>query len=126
MGQQQLLLIILGIIIIGVAIVVSVSLFRTNAINHKRDLVTNECISLASMAIDHYKKPKIFGGGEKSFTGWKIPAVMIQTATGNFQAEVFDNRVEITGTGNDLVTDRDSVKVKVTVLPGEFRVLVIN
>jgi hypothetical protein len=33
MGQQQLLLIVLGVIVVGIAIAVGISLFNANAIN---------------------------------------------------------------------------------------------
>ena len=37
MGQQQLLLIVLGTIIVGVAVVVGINMFTTGAVNSERD-----------------------------------------------------------------------------------------
>ena len=53
MGQQQLLLIVLALIIIAIAIAISISLFRSNAIEQKRDILIEETTSLGTMAL-HY------------------------------------------------------------------------
>jgi hypothetical protein len=59
LGQQQILLIVLAIIIIGVAIAISVQLFRSNAIEAKRDVLIEETTSLGAIAIQYYKKPSV-------------------------------------------------------------------
>ena len=56
-------MIVLAIIIVGIAIAVSVQLFRANAIDAKRDILIEETSSLAAMAIQFYKKPQEMGGG---------------------------------------------------------------
>jgi len=63
-GQQQILLIVLGLVVIGIAVAVGMSLFRAHAISAKRDLLTNETIDMAAQAIAYYKRAKEFGGGE--------------------------------------------------------------
>lgn len=50
MGQQQLLLLVLGAIIVGVAIVVGVNMFSTSAVNANRDAVLQDCMTLATRA----------------------------------------------------------------------------
>jgi hypothetical protein len=115
MGQQQLLLIVLGIIIVGVAVILAIALFRANAIENKRDLVLNESISIATNAQAYYKKPTILGGGNGSFDGWDVPNQLKITASGNFTANVQSNIVTLTGTGNEVVSGTDSVKVQVIV-----------
>ena len=118
MGQQQLLMIVLAIIIVGIAIAISVQLFKSNAIESKRDLLIEETTSLATMAIQYYKKPRAMGGGGRSFMGWEIPSQMVQTFNGNFMRAVVNaNEVIITGTGSEAVTDTDSIKVETTVRP---------
>ena len=71
MGQQQLLLIVLGLVVIAIAVVVGISLFRAHAISSKRDILTNETIDMAAQAISYYKRTSEFGGGGKSFIGWQ-------------------------------------------------------
>jgi len=69
MGQQQLLLIILGLIIIGVAVVVGIGMFQDNAVDHNRALVVADLKVLASKAQHYYSRPSTMGGGNKSFVG---------------------------------------------------------
>ena len=69
MGQQQLLLIILGLIIIGVAVVVGIGMFQDNAVDHNRALVIADLKTLASKAQHYYSRPSTMGGGNKSFVG---------------------------------------------------------
>ena len=126
MGQQQLLLIILGIIVVGVAIAISITLFRGNAIDRKRELLVNESHNIGSIAISYYKKPKMMGGGGKSFTGWTIPTALQSTVNGSYTAQVSASNVLITGTGTEVVTDEDSIKVETTVTANEINSVVIN
>ena len=69
MGQQQLLLIILGLIIVGVAVVVGIGMFQDNAVDHNRALVIADLKVLASKAQHYYSRPSTMGGGNKSFVG---------------------------------------------------------
>lgn len=126
MGQQQLLLIAVGVIIVGIAVAFSMGLFRSAAIDHKRDLVTNECQNLANMALTYSRKPKEFGGGGNTFTGWKVPDKLKNTASGSYTADVQSDKVIITGTGNEAVNGTDSVKVQTTVEGNTFNSVVIN
>jgi len=127
LGQQQLLMIVLAIIIVGIAIAISIQLFRSNAIESKRDLLIEETTSLATMAIQYYKKPQTMGGGGRSFMGWEIPSQMVQTFNGNFMRAVVNaSEVIITGTGSEAVTDTDSIKVETTVRPNEIFTIIIN
>ena len=102
------------------------NLFRAGAIDNKTDLLINESSSLATLAMGYYKKAATFGGGGNSFAGWKIPSQMQTTATGSFSAAVFPDSIIITGTGNEVVTDTDSIKVKTTVLKDHFYSKIIN
>lgn len=127
MGQQQLLLIALAVIIVAIAIAVSIQLFRSNAIEQKRDLLIEETTSLGYMAIQYYKKPAEIGGGSKSFLGWTIPPQMVMTANGNFMtSEVSDQQVIITGTGTEVVTGIDSIEVQTTVTANEVTSEIIH
>ncbi len=127
MGQQQLLLIVLGIIIVGIAIAISIQLFRQGAIDNKRDLLVNECNSLASIAIGYFKKPREFGGGGKSFVGWQIPGSMQSTTTGNYTiSNIQHDELEITGTGTEVVTSPDSIEVRTTVTSNSYNSVVIR
>ncbi|MEE9450341.1 MAG: hypothetical protein V3V72_09855 [Ignavibacteriaceae bacterium] len=126
MGQQQLLMIVLAIIIVAIAIAVSIQLFRSNAIESKRDILINECSNLATLAISYYKKPNEMGGGGKTFSGWKVPNSMVTTVNGSYIAEVNNSQVIITGTGTEVVTGNDSIKVQTIVTANEYHSIIIN
>jgi hypothetical protein len=128
MGQQQLLLIILSVIVVGVAISLGITLFSTNAIEQKRNEVINECTLLASEAQLYYRRPVALGGGGKSFVGWDIPKEYQTTISGSFtvSASVSSDEVIITGTGNEVVTAGDSIKVQLTVTPLQYQTTIIN
>jgi Tfp pilus assembly protein PilE len=68
MGQQQLLLIILGVIVVGIAVVVGITMFQDNAISANRDAVTNDLVNLGARAQQFYRRPTSLGGGSNSFT----------------------------------------------------------
>lgn len=126
MGQQQLLLILLGVLVVGVAIIAGIDLFTANAIESKRDLLLHECVELSSMAQQYYRKPREMGGGGRSFTGWTIPSNLSNTENGHFTAAVNSSSVVITGTGNEVVTGSDSVKVQITVYPDSYSTVILK
>jgi len=126
LGQQQLLLIILAIIIVGIAIAISIQLFRASAIDGKRDLLMSECSNIATIAISYYKKPREMGGGGKTFTGWQIPSQLVTTMNGSYSAQVSPNNVIIVGTGTEVVTGNDSIKVQTTVSANAINSVIIN
>lgn len=126
MGQQQLLLILLGIVIVGLAIFVGINLFRSNAIETKRNNVTNELVNLAALAQQYYMKPSSMGGGSRTFSGWTIPSELTTTANGNFTAVVMADDVVITGVGNEVVTGNDSVTVQIKVMATSFVTTIIK
>jgi hypothetical protein len=70
MGQQQLLLIVLGVIIVGIAIVVGINLFNANAEESAKDTLVSEgtnlgCILLSSII----RNQEALGGGGNSWDG---------------------------------------------------------
>ena len=125
MGQQQLLLIVIGIIIVSLAIWGGLVLFRANAIDTKRNAVTNELVNLAAMAQQYYMKPTSLAGGGRSFNGWTIPNELVQTANGHYSANIAPGNVVLTGIGNEVVTNNDSVQVSMTVLPTTYNVTIV-
>ncbi len=129
MGQQQLLLIVLGILIVGLAIILGIELFSSNAITTKRDNLVNECMNLSTLAQQYYSRPVAMGGGGRSFAGWQIPTELRVTANGRYEITENSNpatSIEVTAIGNEEVTAGDSVSVKVQIMPRSFQVSIIN
>ncbi|MDZ4699567.1 MAG: hypothetical protein SH809_07670 [Rhodothermales bacterium] len=63
MGQQQLLLLVLGIVIVGLAVVVGIQAFSENKKKANADALVNDAIRIASDAQAWKLKPAAFGGG---------------------------------------------------------------
>jgi hypothetical protein len=107
MGQQQLLLIVLGVIIVGVAIVAGIGLFNAGAEESAKDELVAQSITIGSNAQQFYRRPIAMGGGGNSFdqggiggVGYTIPPKMSTTANGTYTALVNPQSVVITGSPN--------------------------
>ena len=67
MGQQQLLLIVLSVIIVGIAVVVGINMFGASAVSANQDAVINDLLNFGSRAQQYCVKPTGMGGGGNSF-----------------------------------------------------------
>ena len=105
MGQQQLLLIVLGVIVVGIAVIVGINLFSANAVSSNRDGVTADLTNLGTMAQQYFRKPTAMGGGGNSFTGWTIPSHTDTTPNGIYSATVAGQSITIVGTGTEFNGD---------------------
>lgn len=69
MGQQQLLLVILVTIIVGIATVVAINVFGSSAENANRDAVRQDVLTIGTASQGWYIKPTMMNGGGNSFIG---------------------------------------------------------
>ncbi len=69
MGQQQLLLVILVTIIVGIATVVAINTFGTAANAANIDAVYQDVATFAAAAQGYYIRPVMLGGGGRTFEG---------------------------------------------------------
>lgn len=116
MGQQQLLLLVLGAIIVGVAIVVGVNMFSTSAVNANRDAVVQDCMTLATRAQQWYRTPAILGGGGRSFNSISLSAIRFPgtNENGTFTISGSGNTCTITGTGTEPQSNVGVVTISIT------------
>lgn len=138
MGQQQLLLIVLGVIIVGIAVVVGINVFTASAASSNRDAVIADLTTIGSMAQGYYRKPGALGGGCNSFDGslcspagvaWVVPAQLSQTAnmSAAVAATVAAQSVVLVGTGTETGNDGSTkVKATMTVTPTGMSTVVNN
>ncbi len=68
MGQQQLLLLILGVIVVGLAIVVGINAFTNNYVKANADAMVNEALRIAADVQAWGIKPGMAGGRRDSET----------------------------------------------------------
>ena len=121
MGQQQLLLLVLGIVIVGLAVVVGIQAFSENQQKANLDAMVNDGVRIASDLQAWSLKPQAFGGpaagdslsdGEFKDLGYKLKTVPGCDTYGNLNGcYTLENGV-ITGTGSG---SNSNNKVTITV-----------
>ncbi|OGU34682.1 MAG: hypothetical protein A2068_08515 [Ignavibacteria bacterium GWB2_35_6b] len=126
MGQQQLLLIVLGVIIVGIAVVVGINVFTASSVQANKDGLTADVVNLGSMAQQYYRKPTALGGGGNTFTGWTLPGTLDTTGNGTYAATVNAQTVSIVGTGNEKGANGSAVVITATVTPTNITTAVTN
>ena len=120
MGQQQLLLIILVTIIVGIATVIAITTFSSAADSANRDAVLQDMANIASSAHGYYMKPGFLGGGEKTFDGITFKDIsfpsdginsagnVAQNQNGRYEIEADDQELTITAHPASDLTYRSS------------------
>ncbi len=117
MSQTQLFLIVLGLVLIGLAIYVGLSMFQANAVEQTRDAIMNDLGTFAGSARSFYWKSTQQGGGNRTFNGVTIR--MLYPMTENLNARYYvesadDDECVIVGVGK-VISGNDSVRVRVRV-----------
>ena len=69
MGTQQILLIVLSVIIVGIAVAVGITMFNAQATNSNRSAIVADMNNLAASALAFYKTPETHGGAG-NISGW--------------------------------------------------------
>lgn len=104
MGTQQLLLIVLGVIIVGIAVVVGIGIFGSTSQQENANAVAIDCLRIAGSAQGYYRKPAMLSGGGKSFVGITLAKCGWKSSlnkNGSFAlSNIAAGSFRITGTGN--------------------------
>jgi hypothetical protein len=104
MGQQQLLLIVLGVIIVGIAVVVGINLFNANAETSTQDSIVSQGTNIGAMAQQYFKKPLSMNGGGQSFVDFgtkvwaNLPDNLIHSTDADWADPVENGDIDITFT----------------------------
>lgn len=128
MGQQQLLLLVIGTIIVGIAIFIAINLATIYYRDSNRDGLIHDIHSIASFAKEHYHRPAALGGGSYSYNNFTIPSSLANTPNGSFMNMSTDPRsLLIIGIGKEIGNDGvNKVKVSATITPDSINVVIIN
>ncbi len=128
MGQQQLLLIVIGTIVVGIAIFIAINIATVYYRDSNRDGLINDINNIAAFAKTHYHKPSALGGGGYSYNNFTIPSHLANTPNGTFINMSIDPRsLLIIGIGKEIGNDGvNKVKVSATITPDSINVLIIN
>jgi len=129
MGYQQLLLISLSVILVGIAVAVGISMFQDNAIFLNRDAITIDLVNLGSRAQLYYRRPFLFGGGQRSFAGLTLADLTSKPTNENGTYRLknaTENLIRLEGKG----TERDPygvpIKIEMNVFSDTMYVVVNN
>jgi len=115
MGTQQILLIVLSVIIVGIAVAVGITMFNAQATNSNRQAVMSDMNNLASSCLAFYKTPVSHGGGGGSWVvlndlgnwlGYEWDGTICTTGNGTFAVTIVGaDQVQIIGIGTELGND---------------------
>jgi hypothetical protein len=129
MGQTQLLLVILGVLLVGVAIFVGISMFEANTIENTRNAIISDLNGFASRAHAYYWKSTSQGGGNKSFAGVTLhvifPMAENQNATYYMESTSADQCV-IMGVGKVVASNGDSIRVRIRITEPRNWIEILN
>jgi len=129
MGQTQLLLVILGVILVGVAIFVGISMFEANTIENTRNAIITDLNAFASRAHAYYWKPTTQGGGNKSFAGVTIRLIFPMEENANaryyLESSAQDNCV-VMGVGKVVASNGDSLRVRIRITEPRNYIEILN
>ena len=62
MGQQQLLLLVFTVVVVGTAIVIGISMFNDNSTKNNYDAILQDMVRIASDAQVWKRRPELLGG----------------------------------------------------------------
>ncbi len=88
MGQSQLLMILIGVLIIGIAILAASGFFDSGQIDANRKALVGDISQIAHLAVRYYMRPIALGGGGHSYVGFTIPNKFQSDLNGKFRAAV--------------------------------------
>ncbi len=101
MGQQQLLLLILGVIVVGLAIGAGINQFGAHSAQANKDGVTTSLIEIAANAYQYKIRPSTLGGGGNLYAGYTVPSKMAFDDYGTYALGTVSSRsIQITGTSS--------------------------
>jgi hypothetical protein len=105
MGQQQLIIIVLTVIVVGLALYGALGLFDSYHQSHERDLIIQRMNILVGEAKKYAAKPATLGGGDGSYLGFMPPAKLAVTPEFHIYTTAGDTWVLFQGFGTTLGED---------------------
>ena len=85
MGTTQMLLIVLGVVIIGVAIAVGIGMFGASGLDSNKFALIEDIQNIAVDAYSFKTRPTTMGGGSGQYLGYKVPPKLQSMADGTFE-----------------------------------------
>ena len=103
MGQQQLLLIIVGVIIVEIAIAVGLTLFSGQSVQENKDAIINDLNNIAEYCYQYKERPTSMGGGQYSYVGCTLPSKLASSDNATYILSAASvGSIVITGTSTNI------------------------
>ena len=83
MGQQQLIVMILVTVVVGIMTVVAITMFQEAQKDSEKTAIRQDLLNGASLAYTYYKKPALLGGGGGSFLNITFTDLGLDTSSYN-------------------------------------------
>lgn len=126
MAQQQLYLIVLVLVILGLAVTIGIAMFQDNSASANRDAVANDLLSFAARAHEYYRRPAVHNGGGGSYVGLTADALGLAKLTnlpggknGNgtytIQSAGTPTQVVLQGSGSEVISGGNAVTMRVVI-----------
>jgi hypothetical protein len=113
MGQSQLLIIMLSVLIIGIAILAGAGFFSDDNVDANKKAMINDFHHIAVNAVRYYRRIPALGGGGYKYDGYVLPVGYRANLNGRYSVVVKNSKtLEIDGVSaldstDTMVTDID-------------------
>jgi len=98
MGQSQLLIIAISVLIIGIAVLAGAGFFESDDIDANKKEMINDFHHIAINAVRYYRRIPALGGGGYKYDGYVLPGGYRSNLNGRYSITVVNSQtLEITG-----------------------------
>src|SRR5574341_2662411 len=111
MGQQQLILILLAILLIGVAIAAGLGLFSSNQAENNKLAIINDLNNLKSLAFKYRRRPLTMAGGAGTYSGFILPTKLATNPNAAYTMTVAADAITVVATSNITPTNTITVVI---------------
>jgi len=139
MGIQQLMILVLSVIIIGLFIAVGIGMFNQNLVKQNRLAVIGDLTTLAGVAVSYYKTPADMGGGDGTWhvgdlamwagNNYNTRGNNISNANGSYALTARGDELTIIGIGKENGNrGRENVQVRLVLvgITSEYEITIEN
>lgn len=111
MGQQQLILILLAIMVIGVAIAAALGLFGSNQAETNKLAIVNDLNNLRAMAYKFRIRPVTMAGGGGTYAGFTMPSKLLSNENAIYTLSVTADEITVVATSYAQSTNTITVSI---------------
>lgn len=118
----------MGVIIVGIAIAVGLTMFKSNAVESSRTAIINDLGYYAMRARQIYFKPRQLGGTARDFTGITLNMLtpLSQNENGRYYIESSTkDEIIFIGVGK-IVVHSDTIRIRMRIDEAENKIEIIN